>query len=180
MRDFIIRDCRDKGVSVYAGRTTIDRCLIVENNTAPEDTTNAAVVAKAFEDGTAEVNIDHTTIVASRRPGHTDVAIQSHNKYGVTSGTIVFHVTDSIINATVPVEVQSPYLAADVHLDHCGIADGVWPGLGNVFARPLFVDPANHDYRLSADSPYLGAATDGTDPGYYGAPQPPEDPLTEY
>ncbi len=186
MRDFIIRDCRDKGASVYAGTTTIDHCLIVENNTAPEDTTNAVVVAKAFENGTAEVNIDRTTIVATRRPGYTDVAIQSHNKYGVTSGSIVWHVTGSIINATVPVDVQLPYLAADVHIDYCGIADGVWPRLGNVFAPPLFMDAANHDYRLSAESSYLGAADDGADPGYYGLPQPPdevtppEEPPTEY
>ena len=176
MQDFIIRDCRDKGVSVYGGSTTIDRCLIVENNTAPEDTTNAAVVAKTFEDATARVNIDRTTIVASRRPGYTDIAIQSHNKYGVTSGTIVFRVTSSIINATVPVDVQTPYLASDVHIDYCGIADGVWSGLGNVLAPPLFMDAANHDYRLSADSPCLGAAADGGDPGYYAAPQPPDEP----
>jgi hypothetical protein len=180
MRDFIIRDCRDKGVSVYAGTTIIDRCLIVENNTAPEDTTNAVVVAKTFEGAAAAVNIDHTTIVATRRPGYTDVGIQSHNKYGVTSGTIVYRVTSSIIDATVPVDVQPPYHAADIHIDYCGIADGAWPGLGNVFARPLFVDAANHDYGLSADSPYLGAAADGGDPGYYGAPQPPEEPPTEY
>ena len=175
MQDFIIRDCRDKGVSVYGGSTTIDRCLIVENNTAPEDTTNAAVVAKTFEDATARVNIDRTTIVASRRPGYTDIAIQSHNKYGVTSGTIVFRVTSSIIDATVPVEVQTPYLASDVHIDYCGIADGVWSGLGNVLAPPLFMDAANHDYRLSADSPYLGAAADGGDPGYYAAAQSPDE-----
>ena len=87
IEDSIIRDCRDKGVSVYGGRTEIDRCLIVANNTAPEDPTVASVAAKAYDGSDAVVDIDHAIIVTSKVPvtrRGTPVAQQD----GVTSGTM--------------------------------------------------------------------------------------------
>ena len=167
MRDFIIRNCRDKGVSVYGGETTVERCLVVENNTAPEDPTVATIAAKTHEGATTTVNIDHTTIVTSRTPGYVDVGIQSHNKYGVAAGTIIYNVTDSIIDATDPVDVQGPYLESDIHIDHSDVFGEDWPGDGNINADPLFADVANHDYRLQAGSPCLGTAAGRDDRGYY-------------
>ncbi|MFH1715797.1 MAG: CotH kinase family protein, partial [Planctomycetota bacterium] len=84
IEDFIIRDCRDKGVSIYNGQVDINYCLIVENNKAPEDPTIATIATKTVNGATAVVNIDHTTIVASSVQGYRDVGIQSHNKTGVT------------------------------------------------------------------------------------------------
>ncbi|MHC4745171.1 MAG: CotH kinase family protein, partial [Planctomycetota bacterium] len=88
IENFIIRECKDKGISVYAGETTIKHCLVVENNTAPEDPTVASVVAKAHGGGTVTVNMDRTTVVTSKGLGAVDIGIQSHNKYGETSGSI--------------------------------------------------------------------------------------------
>jgi len=34
---------------------------------------------------------------------------------------------------------------------------GDWPGNGNIYADPLFIDPDNHDYHLSEDSPCIDA-----------------------
>ncbi len=170
VEDTIIRDCKDKGVSVYAGRTTIDHCLIVANNAAPEDTTVSSVTAKAHEGSSATVDIDHTTVVTSKIAGHVDVGLQSHNKTGVTSGIIVFNVTNSIVDATVPVEVQEPYLRSDVHISHSCLTGEDWPGEGNLNADALFVDSQSNDYRLAATSPCIDAAAPGDlrrDLGYY-------------
>ncbi len=167
IEDFIIRDCRDKGASVYDGQTTINHCLIVGNNAAPEDPTVASIAAKTFEGSTATVNIDHTTIVTSRIPGTTDIGIQAHNKYGVAGGTIVYNVTNSIIDATHPVDAQAPYLESDIHIDYSDVVDLAWPGQGNIDAAPLFVDADSGNYQLQADSPCIGAGSDGTDMGYY-------------
>jgi len=172
VQDFIIRGCRDKGVSVYNGETTLDRCLIVENNTAPEDPTIATIAAKATEGATTIVNINHSTIAASRVAGYTDIGIQSHNKYGVKSGTIVYYVTNSIIDATDAVDVQQPYLESDIHIDYSDVTGETWPGRGNLRADPLFVDVQNHDYRLQPNSPCIGKAGDGGDLGYFEADVP--------
>ncbi|MDP6519166.1 MAG: right-handed parallel beta-helix repeat-containing protein [Planctomycetota bacterium] len=43
--------------------------------------------------------------------------------------------------------------------------EGMWPGLGNINADPLFVNPGNGNFRLRAASPCRGAADDGSDMG---------------
>ncbi len=167
IEDVIVRDCRDKAVSVYGGETTLDHCLIVGNNMAPEDPTVASVVAKAFNGGQAVVNIDRTTVVTTKTPGHVDVGLQSHNKYGVSSGTIVFNVTNSIIDATDPVEAQAPYKESDIHIAHSNLVGEDWPGSGNLNVGPAFVSPAIGDYRLGSDSLCIGAADPSGEMGYY-------------
>ncbi len=164
IRDFIVRDCKDKGISIYGGEVDINYCLIVENNKAPEDPTIATIATKALEGATAIVNIDHTTIVTAKAAGHRDVGIQSHNKYGVTSGTIIYNVTNSIIDATDPVDVQSPYLESDIYINYSDIFGEPWPGTGNLNAGPMFVDQANHDYRLAETSPCINTGDPAADP----------------
>jgi len=156
LEDQVIRGAKDKGVSVYGGTVHIRRCLVVENNQAPEDPTVATIAAKAFEGSTAVVNIDQTTIVASKAEGTTDIGIQSHNKYGVEAGTITYNVTDSIIQATNPVDVQSPYLESDIHVSRTDLFGEPWPGTGNLNVDPMFLDAAGHDYRLQEGSPCSG------------------------
>jgi hypothetical protein len=170
VEDCIVRGCKDKAVSVYGGETTLLHCLLVGNNLAPEDPTIAAIAAKTLENGTAIVNLDHTTLVATRAPGHVDAGLQSHNKYGVKRGTIIYNVTNSIVDATEPVSVQTPYLKSDFHISYCDIVGLVWPGPGNLTADPQFVDPEHGDYRLGDGSPCLGRAGPSSplrDLGYY-------------
>ena len=170
VQDCIVRGCRDKAVSVYGGETTLLHCLLVGNNLAPEDPTIAAIAAKSFEGGTAIVNLDHVTLVATRAPGHVDAGIQSHNKYGVKKGTIVYHVTNSIVDATEPVSTQAPYLKSDIHIGYSDTVGMAWPGLGNLNTDPRFLDAPHNNYRLHNTSPCLGQASPDSpmrDMGYY-------------
>ncbi|MFH1715840.1 MAG: lamin tail domain-containing protein, partial [Planctomycetota bacterium] len=154
--------------------------------------TIATIATKTVNGATAVVNIDHTTIVASSVQGYRDVGIQSHNKTGVTDGTIIYNVTNSIIDATDPVDVQPPYIESDIHIDYSDVFGEWWPGTGNLDADPMFVDPANHDYRLQATSPCIDAGDPAaepdpdltiTDQGYSwsggGSHETPEGSLTE-
>ncbi len=170
VQDCIVRGCKDKAVSVYGGETTLLHCLLVGNNLAPEDPTIAAIATKTFEGGTAIVNLDHVTVVATRAPGHVDAGIQSHNKYGVKKGTIIYNVTNSIVDATEPVSVQAPYLKSDFHIGYSDMVGLVWPGLGNLSADPQFLDAPHSNYRLRDTSPCLGKASPDSpmrDVGYY-------------
>ena len=177
LEDQIIRGAMDKGVSIYGGKVDIKHCLIVGNNKAPEDPTVATVAAKTFEGSSAIVTIDRSTIATSKVQGTTDIGIQSHNKYGVKSGTVTYTVTNSIIQATDPVNVQSPYLESDIHVSFSDVCGEPWPGQGNLNADPLFADAVGHDYHLQEGSPCRGAgpadAGGATDLGYFPYTGPP-------
>jgi hypothetical protein len=152
IEDQIIRDAKDKGISIYDGQVNINHCLVVGNNKAPEDPTVATIAAKTTEGSTAVVNIDNTTIVTSKVQGHIDIGIQSHNKTGVKNGTIIYNVNSSIIVATDPVNVQAPYLASDIHINYSDVFDEAWAGAGNINADPCFAAPNNGDYHLKSQA----------------------------
>ncbi len=163
VEDFIIRDCKDKGISIYNGATTVSHCLVVANNRAPERTMVASIAAQTSEGATTTINIDRTTVVSAKTDGVADLGIQSYNKTGVSNGRIIWNVTNSIIDATDPVDVQAPYLDSDINISFTDVYSEVWPGQGNLVGDPLFVDAAAGDYRLQAGSPCIDAGDPGVD-----------------
>ena len=192
IQDYILRNANDKGVSVLEGAVTIQHSLVVENNMAPEDPTVASIAAKTNAGGTATVNIDRTTVVTSPVAGYTDYAVQSNNKYSEAAGTVIWNITNSILQGTVPINVEAPYLASDVHVSYTNVVGQAWAGTGNLNAGPLFVSAAGHDYRLQAGSPSIDAGNPASAPdpdltiadqGYYafdqGDPALPPGSLTE-
>jgi hypothetical protein len=177
--DMILRDAKDKGVSVLDGTVTINNSLIAGNSLASEDATFSSVSAKNLSNGTvATVNIDHTTIIANDPAGQgRDVGIEARNKYGLSNGTINYNVTNSIIVATKPVNIESPYLASTIHISYSDTFGMNWGGTGNLNVDPMFVNPASHDYHPRAGAPEINAGdpaaanndSDGTrsDQGFY-------------
>jgi len=75
----------------------------------------------------------------------------------LSSGTINYNVTDSIIVASKPVNIEAPYTAATVNISYSNTFGTNWTGTGNLNINPLFVDPVNHDYHLKAGSPSINA-----------------------
>jgi|GEM_PF-390353 len=163
--DMVLRGANDKGVSVYNGQVTITRCLIVENSLAPEDGSQAAVSSKGTNGSTVTVNIDRTTIINDHPAG---IGIQGRNKYGYPDVHTVYNVTNSIILAYQPAQIDAPYDPNDIHISFSAISTP-WTYGGshdNITADPLLFDPAGHDYRLRPGSPCIDAG----DPA--GVPDP--------
>ncbi len=175
IQDFIVRDCKDKGISVYDGHSQIIQCLVVNNNSLPEDPTVASIAAKATSGSTTIVDVDRTTVVSTKTDGVVDYGIQSHNKQGETEGAIIWNITNSIIDATDPIDVQAPYLESDVTVNYSCLFGEDWSGTGNINIDPLFVNPDNNIYNLQVTSQCIDSGdpllfdTDGSrlDMGYF-------------
>lgn len=69
--------------------------------------------------------------------------------------------------------LNDPQLSNSTTPSFCCIQDWTGPGVGNITDDPLFVDPANGDYRLRAGSPCIdaGAFVVGLNAGLEGLPR---------
>ena len=137
-------------------------------------------------DGVADLVVEHNTALQSGRVLFMDGATNSgfefrdnitpHNTYGIYgssygygNGAIAHYFPGTTLRKNV---IAGPWPTAggatvSAYSNH---PDNFFPA---GVAAIGFVDAAANDYRLSATSPYRGAATDGTDVGYsYGAAVP--------
>ncbi|MCF7975089.1 MAG: lamin tail domain-containing protein [Phycisphaerae bacterium] len=165
LRECIIRDFGDKGISVSGGSTTVEGALITGNDIGIETKV-----------GQASTRLDHVTIVDNARA----VRLMSSGRSLVITNSIIRGLTTSVFS-----ENPANSVVTFSNLGHA------WPGQGNIQDDPLFVDASAGDYRLQAGSVCINAGDpaapldpDGsvTDQGYYVTLEvPPSDPyaLTE-
>lgn len=127
-----------KGVSVFHGEVHLDRCLIVN--------CYMGVSGKSSGD-LSSIHIDHCTISGIER------GVSAAWKANATAGNIAVYITNSIV------------LAADaIHSDFgpekyqsvtfCNLSES-WPGEGNLWGDPMFIDTNNGNYRLLPGSPCI-------------------------
>jgi len=161
--DMIIRDTHDKGISQYDGTVNLTRSLIVDTSRQPEDGSQAALSVKTTDGTTATMNIDRTTVYNDNPTG---MGIQSRNKYGVASGTIIYNVTNSIIRAYQAVAYDSPYLPSDIHISYSDL-NMAWTYGGshdNTTADPQWVNVAGSDFGNPSATVYRDFRLQGTSP----------------
>jgi len=142
VEDSIIRDFYDKGVSINKNDYVwLDHVLIVNNE-----------IGIAAKNGHPFVHLDHVTI-ACRDTGE-DIGIYAYRKQE-PDAIVEYFVSHTIVVANDP--VKSDYVPANsldplIRITYSNIYEEDWPGLGNINVDPLFVDSANHDYRLQSSA----------------------------
>ncbi|MDP6524503.1 MAG: choice-of-anchor Q domain-containing protein [Kiritimatiellia bacterium] len=146
VEDYIIRDFFDKGVTVFGAEVTLNRVLITDNG--------IGVSAKQTDYGTARVNISSATIEGN------DVGIQAEDKYGEPNVTILFFITNSIIEAdnTGSDPVHTDYDPTNIVIHYSNVGEP-WPGTGNISSDPMFINGGEQNYRFQALSPCVDAGT---------------------
>ena len=129
-----IFNCKDKGISVGESAAPLIKNNLIYNNT----------IGIAIKDNSNPYIINNTL--------YNDlVGIKSYIKYGPSGGigtvlnTIIWNCDDGDIILLDDSEITVEY--SDI--------ESGWPGTGNISANPLFVDPVNNNFQLSAGSPAI-------------------------
>jgi parallel beta-helix repeat protein len=151
----LIEDCImynfpfDKGISIgeAAKDITVRNCLIFD-----------------CESGVAIK--DNSTVTLS----NNTFVNNNHGIYGYRKGSgpepgpgLVTNAFNNIFwGNTIDIRLEDSSVAV---VNYSNIESAVWPGEGNISADPLFLDPAERDYRLELDSPSRGSGLEGADMG---------------
>lgn len=167
----VVEDCliydfpNDKGISI--GENSFDivvrNCLVYgcDSGVAVKDGSTVSVVGCTFVGNAHGVrSYNKADPAAATGGGHV---VESHNNIFWGNPTSI-----SILNGGTLVA------------DHSNFSGAIWAGLGNVGADPLFLNPAQHDYRLHSHSPSMGAGRGNSDMGArfpVGAPMAPSHPV---
>jgi hypothetical protein len=159
----VIEDCvmtgfpTDKGVSIGEGSygIVVRNCLMYENESGV-----------AVKDTPADPSRPCTAIVYNCTIVENLFGFTNFNKSCLTCPTGGGQTTNSFNNIlwgnrTTLSLINSGTLTAD----HSNFQGTNYPGLGNISIDPLFLDPAERDYRLRPDSPCLGTGRDGASMG---------------
>lgn len=174
VEDSILRQGWDKGISLLNNDLTISGTQIIDCDKGIALKSNAATTHGVTMDHCTISSQEHDSTIApwgypvapaAGDPDAPATGIWTQNKAGQsnTSAVLNYNVTNSIIEAKIPVNVDAPYPAANSHLSYTCTHDTdtagafAWPGVGNIEAVPLFVDTANKDFHLLAASPCVNS-----------------------
>jgi len=161
----------DKGVSIGEGSygIIVSNCLMYGND--------SGVAVKDSPGGRppCTANIINCTIVSN------DFGFRCYNKSQPASATDGGQITNSYNNIIFGsrLGVFEILNAGIVVADHSDFVITNWPGAGNFTNDPIFLNPAQRDFRLAAGSPALAAGRDGAMLGAtfpVGSPMAPSHP----
>ena len=121
--------------------------------------------SNAKQTGNTEVVIDHVTIYNFSSTAKSAIKVYKSGKTNITNSIVA--------NPNAPAEGETIYSyyiydGAKVQNSLSFNAKGQWASnayTDTIHADPLFVDPANNNFMLQANSPAIGKATDGTNLG---------------
>jgi hypothetical protein len=133
-------DNLSSGGGLYVSEATEVRLVNCVLDSNVSHGTGAGAGAAAFLQGTA-VTVTGCTLT---RNGGTDAALLSFSSAGT--------VENSIMYANASPAIDGPAVVRFSNVEGGNVGDG------NIDADPLFIDPANGDYRLGAGSPCIDAA----------------------
>ena len=170
IEDSILRQGWDKGVSLLNNNLTISRTQIID--------CDKGIAMKANGPTTQTVTADHITVSSEEHdtniapwgyavapaagdPDSPATGLWTQNKAGQsnTSAVLRYIVSNSIIEAKIPLNVDAPYPTTNTTPTYTCTHDTdtagapVWPGTGNIEAIPLFVNATNRDFRILTGSP---------------------------
>ncbi len=148
----------------------ITDCVFLDNTTRAVAYNSAVVIERTIISG-------NTSTASGTLTGlHVGSLIMANCQVTGNTGRTV-HATDSgavqLLHCTVADNVNGGILAKNVTVQNSIVREPITatsrtvtysallsslPGLGNITADPLFADPANGDYNLTADSPSIDAA----------------------
>jgi hypothetical protein len=143
IRDWASRVEDAKGISVFNGATHVRGCLIVD--------CTVGITAKWSGGSPTLVTVYSSTLTDNL------TNLWANLKGNAPGPFIDFRVTNSVLWGGDP--IQSDFGITNFTLGY-NVLGEAWPGTNNVVQDPLFVDAADHDYRLLIGSP----AIDGGDP----------------
>jgi hypothetical protein len=162
VRDYVVHDIFDKGLSLFEGSIDIDDVLITRSD--------IGISVKANDNASAIADINHATIAEVNK------GIGAENKDGANPLALVsVTVQNSIVRVNEGGDaIFSDYAQQNVVVSYSNI-QVAWPGMGNINVDPLFAHAARSNFRPLPGSPSIDAghpsATDGdgtrADQGFY-------------